>query len=70
MILMAPVRKDGTFINDGRANINPAKEGARAALTVRATAVIPADADLSSGRTTAMVYDCLVGTSIWQEAVR
>jgi hypothetical protein len=32
---------------------------------VRATPVIPAAADRSSGRTIAIVYDCLAGTSIW-----
>jgi hypothetical protein len=36
-----------------------------AAPIVRATPVIPAVADRSSGRTIAIVYDCLVGTSIW-----
>ena len=36
-----------------------------AAPVVRATPVIPAAADCSSGLTTAIVYDCRVGTSIW-----
>ena len=35
-----------------------------AAPLVLATPVTPAAADLSSGATIAMVYDCLVGTSI------
>src|SRR5882724_11739318 len=57
--------KNGMFIREGRANINPANKGAIAAPIVRATPVMPAAADRSSGRTTAMVYDCLAGTSIW-----
>ena len=32
---------------------------------VRATPVIPDAAERSSGATTAIMYDCLVGTSIW-----
>src|SRR5215470_12234706 len=39
--------------------------GLKAAPVVRATPVIPAAADRSSGLTTAIVYDCRVGTSIW-----
>src|SRR5436309_476015 len=65
MIFSVPAIRNGTFIRDGRANRNPAKSGAIAAPVVRATPVMPAVADRSSGRTTAMVYDCLVGTSIW-----
>jgi len=42
----------------------PAKNGASEAPVVLATPVIPAAADLSSGTTIAIVYDCLVGTSI------
>jgi len=57
--------KNGTFIQEGRANINPTNKGLMAALVVRATPVIPAAAERSSARTTAIVYDCLVGTSIW-----
>src|SRR5690242_330164 len=57
--------KNGRLIKDGRANIHPANTGAIAAPVVRATPVIPAAADRSSGRTTAMTYDCRVGTSIW-----
>jgi hypothetical protein len=36
-----------------------------AAPVVRATPVIPAAADRFAGLTTAIVYDCRVGTSIW-----
>ena len=43
----------------------PTNHGAIEAPTVRATPVIPAAAERSSGRTTAIKYDCLVGTSIW-----
>ena len=51
-------------ISAGRAYKNPTMNGASAAPLVRATPVIPAAADRSSGRTTAIVYDCRVGTSI------
>src|SRR5436309_3641454 len=57
--------KNGTFIQEGRANINPTNKGLMAAPVVRAIPVIPAAAERSSARTTAIVYDCLVGTSIW-----
>ncbi|SRR5258708_6045231 len=57
--------RNGTFMSDGRANRKPANNGAIAAPVVRATPVMPAVADRTSGRTTAIVYDCLVGTSIW-----
>jgi hypothetical protein len=57
--------KNGTLTQEGRANINPTNNGLMAAPVVRATPVIPAAADLSSLLTTAMMYDCLVGTSIW-----
>src|SRR5438270_9936105 len=57
--------KNGKLISAGRANKQPAKSGARAAPVVRATPVMPAVADRSSGRTRAIVYDCRVGTSIW-----
>src|SRR6202163_3016680 len=57
--------KNGALIREGRANINPTNNGLIAAPVVRATPVIPAAAERSSALTTAMVYDCLVGTSIW-----
>src|SRR5712692_1758704 len=57
--------KNGRLISEGLANRSPAKTGAMAAPVVRATPVIPAAEDRSSARTMAMVYDCLVGTSIW-----
>src|ERR1700722_12168265 len=57
--------KNGKLIREGLANRSPAKTGASAAPVVRATPVMPAAEDRSSGRTMAMVYDCLVGTSIW-----
>src|SRR5260370_37928898 len=57
--------KNGTFIQEGRANRNPTNKGLMAAPVVRATPVIPAAAERSSARTTAIVDDCLVGTSIW-----
>src|SRR5258708_7004157 len=57
--------KNGTFISVGRANIIPAKKGAKAAPVVRATPTMPAAADRSCGGTTAIVYDWRVGTSIW-----
>ena len=64
MIFSVPAMKNGALIRDGRANINPTNSGLIAAPVVRATPVIPAAADRSSALTTAMVYDCLVGTSI------
>src|SRR6266478_2056277 len=57
--------KNGTLIQEGRANIKPTNKGLMAAPVVRATPVIPAAAERPSARTTAIVYDCLVGTSIW-----
>src|ERR1700687_5448799 len=57
--------KNGTLIQGGRANMNPTNKGLIAAPAVRATPVIPAAAERSSAGTTAIVYDCLVGTSIW-----
>src|SRR6516165_12373981 len=57
--------KKGTSINIGRENRKPAKIGLIAAPAVLATPVIPPAADRSSGQTSASVYDCLVGTSIW-----
>src|SRR5712691_7098475 len=57
--------KNGTLIQEGLANIKPTNKGLMAAPVVRATFVIPAAAERSSARTTAIVYDCLVGTSIW-----
>src|ERR1700682_6320169 len=65
MIFSVPAMKNGTFISDGCENKNPANNGLMAAPVVRATPVIPAAADRSSALTTAMVYDCRVGTSIW-----
>ena len=66
MIFSVPATKNGTFLKAGRANSRPAKYGAIAAPVVRATPVIPAAADLSSGPTTAITYDWRVGTSIWE----
>src|SRR6266480_7420246 len=60
-----PAMKNGTLIQEGLANIKPTNKGLMAAPVVRATPVIPAAAERSSARTTAIVYDCLVGTSIW-----
>src|ERR1700687_2276022 len=57
--------KKGTLISAGCANRKPTNKGLIAAPMVLATPVIPAAADRSSGLTTAIVYDCLVGTSIW-----
>src|SRR3984893_13685457 len=57
--------KKGTLISDGLANNRPANIGLIAAPKVRATPVMPAAAERSSGRTAAITYDCLVGTSIW-----
>src|SRR5258706_11797604 len=57
--------KKGRLISEGLANRSPANTGARAAPVVRATPVMPAAEDRSSARTIAIVYDCLVGTSIW-----
>src|SRR3954453_16036196 len=52
-------------MSDGFANKTPTNNGAKAAPVVRATQVMPVVADRSSGRTTAIVYDWRVGTSIW-----
>src|SRR6202035_2551460 len=57
--------KNGALIHEGRANKTPTNNGLMAAPVVRATPVIPAAAERSSALTTAIVYDCLVGTSIW-----
>src|SRR6266851_3310340 len=57
--------KNGILISDGLANISPTSSGAIEAPIVRAMLAIPAAADRSSGGTTAIKYDCLVGTSIW-----
>ncbi len=64
MIFSVPAMKNGALIRDGRANINPTNNGLIAAPVVRATPVIPAAADRSSALTTAMGYDCLVGTRL------
>ena len=48
-------RKKGTLSQEGRANMNPTNSGLIAAPVVRATPVIPADANLSSLLTTAMM---------------
>src|SRR5205807_10208237 len=53
-IFNVPAMKKGRLTSDGRANIHPANTGAMAAPVVRATPVIPAAADRSSGRTTAI----------------
>src|SRR5438034_9918057 len=47
-----------------------AKVGETALAVVRATFVMPAVAVRSSGSTTAIVYDCLVGTSICEMLMR
>src|SRR5712675_3619806 len=65
MIFSVPALKNGALIREGRANIHPTNNGLMAAPVVRATPVIPAAAERSSALTTAIVYDCLVGTSIW-----
>src|SRR5512135_1660415 len=44
----------------------PVRDGASAAPTDRAILVTPEAAERSSGATTAIVYDCRVGTSIWE----
>src|SRR5204862_3454943 len=56
---------NGRLISVGRANMIPTRSGLIDAPIVLATPVIPAAADRSSGLTTAIRYDCLVGTSIW-----
>src|SRR4051812_18919304 len=57
--------KKGRLISVGWANITPTKSGLIAAPSVLATPVTPPAADRSSAVTTAIVYDCLAGTSIW-----
>ena len=57
--------KNGTLIDAGWANKIPAKTGANAAPVVLDMPAMPAAADRSCGGTTAIVYDCRVGTSIW-----
>src|SRR5207247_1954224 len=57
--------KNGRLISAGLANMKPTNNGLIDAPIVRATPAIPAAAERSSGVTTAMRYDCLVGTSIW-----
>src|SRR5437867_2333743 len=51
-------------------NATPAIAGEMALVVVRATLVIPAVAVRSSGSTTAIVYDCRVGTSICEMLIR
>src|SRR5437762_2610944 len=70
MTFTPPPIKNGHPISFALASIGPASTGAIAAPNVRATPVTPAAADLSSGRTTAIVYDCRVGTSICEIANR
>ena len=60
---MAPIKKD----ND--CNIWPATDGDVACATFLEILVIPAAAVLSSSLTTATMYDCVVGTSIWDRAI-
>src|SRR5262245_51968777 len=57
--------RNGRLTIEGFANKNPAKTGAMAARVVRAAPVMPAVEDRSSARTMVIVYECLVGTSIW-----
>src|SRR6266850_1159938 len=70
MIFTPPPIKNGHPIIRALASIGPASTGAIAAPNVRATPVTPAAAERSSGRTTAIVYDCRVGTSICEIANR
>src|SRR5437870_11545862 len=49
-IFRVPATKNGTLMSAGRANMKPANTGARAAPVVRATPVMPAAAERSSGR--------------------
>src|SRR5579872_5986323 len=56
--------KKGRLTRLGCARQYPASVGEIAAPTERATVVIPEAAERSSGCTTAIVYDCRVGTSI------
>jgi len=58
------VRREEWHIDqEGRANMNP-RTRADAPPIVRATPVIQRPPSVLSGRTTAIVYDCLVGTSM------
>jgi hypothetical protein len=47
MIFSVPAMKNGAFISAGRANMIPAKKGAKAAPVVRDTPAMPAAADQS-----------------------
>src|SRR5205809_7976809 len=51
-------------------NAHPLTAGANAEAVLRATLVRPAVAVRSSGSTTAIVYDCRVGTSICEMLIR
>ena len=64
MIFIPPARKNGTLRSDGEENNCPAIAGAMDAPMERDTLVTPDAAERSSGFTTAIVYDCRVGTSI------
>jgi len=66
MIFSVPAMKNGALIRDGRANINPTNNGLIAAPVVSGHAGDTGGCgSFFSALTTAMVYDCLVGTSIW-----
>src|SRR5665648_1303929 len=64
MIFNPPARKKGALNMAGKDRKKPVSVGEMAAPTERAIPVTPEAADLSSGATTAMVYDWRVGTSI------
>ena len=55
----------GIAIVDAAPKSVVARLGETAAPTLLSTDVIPPAAERSSGSTTAITYDCLVGTSIW-----
>src|SRR5438477_4621334 len=63
-IFIPQARKNGRLQKAGFARQRPARNGEIADPIERATPVTPEAAERSSGRTTAMVYDCRVGTSI------
>ena len=66
MIFNPPESKKGALANSGTEKKIPVSDGESAAPTDRAMLVTPEAADLSSGATTAMVYDWRAGTSIWE----
>src|SRR5919204_3426933 len=68
-IFSTPAMKNGAE-NAPTLNATPAMAGEIALVVVRATLVMPAVAVRSSGSTTAIVYDCRVGTSICETLMR